>query len=249
MPTRARLLAAAAPWVALVICATACAAAPRATEGQIRQRIVAAAHEAARAKSVTARGIAQLRSEEGGRLIPIFRLEVRIEKGQTLKTDNRRFPAGRWRPRPTNEVVTVGERVWWRARSGRYREATVGPDLADGTTGELIGLERAARVGRDLAQLGPDRYEMTAPASSFDPEKGHERIRLVVTLTAGGDLHRLRRIEGQDGSIVVAETFTDFGQALGITAPSPDVIVPSPVKHITGSDEFSALLGPGPFDE
>jgi hypothetical protein len=74
-----------------------------------------------------------------------------------LKTDDRRFPAGRWTGQPTNEVVTVGEQAWWRAK-GPFREATVAPGLADGTTREFVGLERAAKASRHLTRIGPDRY-------------------------------------------------------------------------------------------
>jgi hypothetical protein len=124
-------------------------------------------------------------------------------------------------------VVTIGERVWRREGSDPYREATIDLSLADGSTGELVDLERAAKVGRHIGEVGPDRYELTAPSSAFNgPEGGHRLIRLVVTLTAG-HLHRLRRIEEQGG--------------IGFVA--------APGKHITGRDEFSELFGPDPLDE
>ena len=243
---RGRLLAALGPPALLGICAATSAAAPAPSEAQIRGRIVAAAHQAANAKSLTARGVAELRGEGGG-LVPIYRLEVRIDKGGPLKTEDRRFPADRWTKQPQNTVVTVGKAIWWREGTGKFSEGTIDPGLADGTTGELKALERAAKNGHDLKQVGPGRYEVEAAA--FDSENGAGPIRLVATLTAAGELKRLRRIEGTSESVVVAETFRDFGRPLGVAAPPEAEIAPGPPRHVTNSDEFTELLGPGPFDE
>lgn len=250
MPIRARLLAALAPWAALVALATTVAAAQTPGEAGIRRQIVAAAHEAATAKSVDARAVADLGVGRGNKAVPIYRLEIRIEKGPVLKTDDRRFPSGRWTRQPTNEVVTVGESAWWRAKHGPFREATLVPGLADGTTHEFADLERAARASRELEKIGADRYELTAPATTFNNSEGSSGdLRLVVTLAADGRLHRLRRIEAQGGiGFVADETFIGFSRSFGIVAPPADAIAPGPVEHITTSDGFSKLLGPGPFE-
>ncbi len=250
MRFQARLLAAVAPWAALTVLATGAPAASTPGEAVIRGQVVAAAHEAVGAESLMARGVAYLGPGRGGRLAPIYRLEALVEQGEELRTDDRRFPPDRWTRSPTNEVVTVGEGAWWRTKDGRYREATIDPTLAEGVLVELADLERAAKVGRDLKKIGAAHYELTAPATAFNgPEGAHGPLRLVVALTAAGQLRRLRRIETQDGiGVVLAETFTGFDRAFGIAAPPAGAIAPGPVQHIATSDGFSKLLGPGPFE-
>lgn len=248
MPAKARLLAALVPWAALAGLAAASAAASALSEAEIRRELAAAAREAATAKSLAARGVVGLRSESGGRLVPLYRLEFRLEKGEELKTDDRRFPAGHW-GRPTNEVLTVGEGVWWRAKAGRYREGTIALGLADGTTSELRALERAAKVDKHVKEIGVGRYELTAPSSAFNgPQAGHAPVRLVATLSGAGHLRQLRRFEGEGfgAAIVFAQTFADLGRPFGISAPPPESIAPGPIRHIADADELAGLFGIGP---
>jgi hypothetical protein len=82
MSARARLLGALAPWAALAVLAGASAAAPGPTEAQLRRRVEAAAREAATAKSLAARAVAELRNKADGRLVPFYRLDLRIEKAR-----------------------------------------------------------------------------------------------------------------------------------------------------------------------
>jgi hypothetical protein len=232
---------------AVVLLAATPALASAGRESQVRRRLTAATQRTAAAKSLAVRGKGELR--ESGRRLPFYRLEERSEDMGALKTDARRFPPRHWTKQPTYEVVTVGNQGWYRASSGLYREATFGAGVTTGFEREFTDLERALATGKDLKALGADRYELNAPSSTFDgPEAGAGPIRLVVTLSAAGYVHRLRRIEA-DGPelVVIAETLTDFGHSFDIAPPPAEATEPAPVKEVTNQLEFSELLGPQPF--
>jgi hypothetical protein len=233
---------------ALFLLATAPALASPNPESGLRHRLVAAVQRTLAAKSLVGRATSELH-EPGRRPFPFYRLEERIEDTGVMKTDSRRFPPGRWTRHPTNELLTVGDRGWYRANSDRYREATLGPGIALGFEGEFTDLERAVSVSKDLKTLGGDRYELTTPSSTFNgPEGGAEPSRLIISLSAAGHLRRLKRID-QAGPqlVIIAETFTDFGYSLGIAPPPADAIETGPVKEVTNQSEFGELLGPLPF--
>jgi hypothetical protein len=234
----------------LTAAAIATAAQP---EVRIRHRLEIGVGRTATAKRLIVRTVAEIRkvAPHGG-LVPLLRLESREEKGGTLKTDDRRYPAGRWTRRPINQVITVGERVWWRAQSETYRQGTIKPSFAKSADKELTELERALANTRHLRQTGDDTYELSAPATTFDgPEaRDYPPIRLVVTLDTDGRLQRLRRVEDQGGvEFVATETFSHLGRPLGIAAPPAASISPAPIKHITTSEEFSELFGRNLFGD
>lgn len=234
---------------ALFLLAAAPALAATGPESQIRGRLASAVRKTAAARSLVARATAELH-ESGGPRFAFYRLEERIEKEGTPKTDTRRFAPGDRTRQLTNEVLTVGNQAWYRAKADRYREATLGPRIVPGFEYELTGLERAVAVGTNLKALGRRRYELTAPSKTVNgPEAGSTPIRLILSLSAGGNLHKLRRIE-EDGShvtVLIAETFTDFGRSFGIAPPPAEAIVEGPAKIVTTQNEFGELLGPSPF--
>jgi hypothetical protein len=242
---RPAVLAVAAALVLLLAIPALASASP---EARIRRRLGNAIHKTAAAKSLAARAVLEL-GEPGGPHVPIYRLEERIEDSGTRKTRDRRFPPGRWTSDPTNEVITVGHRAWYRAKSDPYREATLGPKIVTGFEPELANLERAVAVGKNLRALGGDRYEVTAPSKAINgPEGGSEPIRLIISLSAVGYLRKAERIE--DGAaIFIAETFTDFGKSFGIAQPPAEEIADAPTKKVTSQDEFSALLGAAPLGD
>ena len=75
------------------------------------------------------------------------------------------------------------------------------------------------------------------------------RASVRLSISAGGHLHKLRRIEeeGLHVTILIAETFTDFGHSFGIAPPPAEAIVEAPAKVVTTQNEFGELLGPPPF--
>jgi hypothetical protein len=233
---------------ALFLLAAAPALASAASESAVRHRLDAAVQKTVAAKSLIARATGELR-ESGRRPLPFYRLEERTEDLELLKTDSRRFPPGRWTRQPTNEVLTVGNSGWYRERSDRYREVKFDSGIEKTFGSEFTDLERATAVGKDLKALGADRYELTTPSSTFNgPEGGAEPIRIIISLSTAGYLHRLMRFdEAGPQLVVVAETFTDFGRSFGIAPPPAEEIETGPVKEVTTQEEFSELLGPPPF--
>ncbi|HWH20633.1 MAG TPA: hypothetical protein VN671_08870 [Solirubrobacterales bacterium] len=234
---------------AVFLLAATPAFAAKSPESRIRHRLDVAIQRTAAAKSLAVRGVAEL-GDTGGPRRPFYRLEDRFEDDGTPKNDLRRFPPGSWTGQPTNQILAVGNRAWYRAKADLYRQATLGPKVTTGFEKELAGLERGVAVGRDLKPLGARRYELTVPSSAFNgPEVEAQPTTLVVSLSADGHLRKLRRIEEESGLVaIIAETFTDFGRSFAIAPPPADAIVEGPAKEVTTQNEFGTLLGPTAFE-
>jgi hypothetical protein len=235
---------------ALFLLAAAPAVASANSESSARRRLATAVEKTAAAKSLVVRATGELR-ESGQKPLPFYRLEERTEDAEQLKTDIRRFPPDRWAKQPTDELVTVGSSGWYRAKAHRYREVTFGPEIVKGFESEFAHLERAVATSKDLKTLGAGRYELTTPDATFNgPEGGAGPTHLLISLSAAGYVHRLRRLEEAGPQLVVlVETFTSFGHSFGIAPPPAATIEAAPVKEITTQEEFSHLLGPPPFGD
>jgi hypothetical protein len=232
---------------ALASLASASAAGAAPAEGQIRHRLAAATHRTLTAKSYSAEAVVAL-GKTGGRLVPFIQFETRMEKGTTLKTDTRVFSPKGSRDKPIDEVVTIGNRAWAQAKAEGFHEAILDPGVHKDFDSELANLERALVVGTGLKQIGPRRFELTAPSSVFNgPESSHDPISVLVGLTSDGHLRKLTRLEVSGGfGAVVTSTFGDFGHSFGIAPPPAEAILPGPPEEIHTQDEFAELLG---FDE
>jgi hypothetical protein len=236
---------------ALLVLAATPALASANPGSNLRGRLIAAVQKTVAAKSLIARATGGLH-ESGGPHVPILRIEERVENGPTPKADLRHFKPGDRAHELTNEVLTVGNRAWYRAKAARYREAKLGPGIATGYEEELEGIERAVKVGKNLKPLGGNRYELVAPSKSINgPEGGSDPIHLNLSLSASGYVTKVIRIdeEGPEAELYAIETFTDFGRSFGIAPPPADAIEAGPVKEVTSQSEFSDLLGPPPFGD
>lgn len=232
---------------ALASLATASAAGAAPSEGQIRHRLTAATHRTQAAKSCSAEAALAI-GKTGGGLVPFIRFETRVEKGATLKTDTRVFSPKGSKGKPIDEVLTIGNQAWAQAKAEGFHEVVLDPSVHTDFDSELANLGQALVVGSGLKQIGPRRYELTAPSSVFNgPESSHDPIRVLVGLTSDDRLRKLTRIEASGGfGAVITSTFRDFGRSFAIAPPPAEAILPGPPKEIHTQDEFAELLG---FDE